>query len=199
MGHFPEISSKRARPSAGFSLQEVLVVIGITFVVFGIAIPSFMPMYRGYQLSDAASRVAAVLKATRLDAIRRNNLINCRINGAVGSETIWDDSNGDGIAQSSESQTIVSGSLSFASAAAVANTAALAGAVGVGALTVLSPADVTTVAFDFRGAPNPAAVYVLYIRNTNVPAAGFRAVILLPSGSVQMWSANSNGQWNQYS
>lgn len=197
MFHFGVYRSKRAC-SGGFSLAELAIVIAISFVVLGIALPSFMQMYRGYQLTDAASRVAAVLKATRLDAIRRNNLINCRINGTTGSATIWDDSNGDGIAQSTESQTIVSGALSLASAGAVANPAALAAAVGVGTLTVLSPADLTTLAFDFRGAPNPAAVYVLYIRNTDVPAAGFRAVILLPSGAVQMWSA-SNGQWNQYS
>lgn len=198
MFHFGIYRSKRAC-SNGFSLPELVIVIAISFVVMGIALPSFMRMYRGYQLTDAASRVAVVLKATRLDAIRRNNLINCRINGVATSATIWDDSNGDGIAQSSESQAIVSGALSLASAGAVANTAGLAASAGVGVLTVLSPADLTTVAFDYRGAPNPAAVYVLYIRNPDVPAAGYRAVILLPSGAIQMWSATSNGAWFQYS
>ena len=50
-----------------------------------------------------------------------------------------------------------------------------------------------------RGAGNPALVYVFYLNNQGDPSVGARAVILLPSGSVQIWKADSLGNWQSIS
>ena len=63
-----------------------------------------------------------------------------------------------------------------------------------------------SITFDARGAirqgiggPVANSVYVFYVGNANGPEAGYRAVVLLPSGSTQIWSAPSGGPWRQVS
>jgi hypothetical protein len=40
---------------------------------------------------------------------------------------------------------------------------------------------------------------VFYIGSSTDPEFGFRAVILLPSGSTQIWTAPNGGTWQQIS
>lgn len=194
---------KRTNPGRGVSLIETLVVMAIASVMLAIGTPSFLQAYRGYQLDSAASEVAGVLKATRTAAIRLNAQvpINCVIQAAGGQTRVWSDSNvpvNDGTWQASEPGIILSGNVNLVAAGAVPNTGGLAAAIGVPVLTA-TPLNGVADRFDGRGAANPAApgVFVLYVGNTAVPAAGYRAVVLMPSGSIQVWSADSTGAWHQ--
>ena len=194
---------KRTNSGRGVSLIETLIVMAIASVMLAIATPSFLQAYRGYQLDNAASQVAGVLKNTRFQAIRLNAQvpINCIILAAGGQTRIWGDSNvpvNDGIEQTTEPQTLLGGNVNLVAAGVVPNTAGLAALIGVPVLTV-TPLNGIADRFDGRGAVNPAApgVFVLYIGNTTIPAVGYRAVVLMPSGSVQIWSADSAGSWRQ--
>lgn len=189
-----EMATKQRKNAPGFSLPELVMVLAVTLIILAIALPNFLQAYRQYQLNDAAARVAGVLKLTRFEAIRRNIPINCLVRGTANSSNIWTDSNGDGVEQPTEHQTLLTGGVSLSLAGNIPNAGGLAGAVGVGALIPLSPTN-STVTFDARGALNPPAVNVLYIHNISVPGAGYRAVVLLPSGSIQEWSADSAGNW----
>src|SRR5713101_6948462 len=79
MEHKPKISSPKPRPTSGFSLLELVVVTAVIFIMLGVGLPFFTQAYRDYQLNDAGIQVAGVLKNTRLEAIRRNVPISCRI------------------------------------------------------------------------------------------------------------------------
>ncbi len=197
----PKISGAKPRATSGFSLLELVVVTAVIFIILGVGLPFFTQAYRDYQLNDAATQVAGILKATRFEAIRRNAPvpINCVIaQGGVPSVTnMWADSNGDGVEQATETQILLRGTLQLVAAGTVPATGALAAGVGVAALTAVPPA-AATLSFDFRGAVVPAGVYVIYI-NDLAPNAGYRAVILLPSGSVQVWAASAVGGWRQVS
>ena len=197
---------KRTNSERGFSLIEALVVLAVAFVMFAIAVPSFLQSYRSYQLDNAAAQVAGVLKATRSAAIRLNAQIpiNCVIQVVGGQTHMWADSNipvNDGIEQNTEKQILLSGNVNLVAAGVVPNTAGLAAAIGVPVLTATPPVNGVADKFDGRGAANPAApgVFVLYVGNTAIPAVGYRAVVLMPSGSTQMWSADSAGAWHQLS
>jgi len=184
--------------TSGFSMIELVAVLAVMFVMFAIGVPSFVRAYRTYQLDNTASQVEGILKATRSSAIRLNTQVNCIIQVAAGQTHMWADSNNDGIEQSTEKQILLSGSVTLVQAAGVPNAAGLAAAIGIPVLTATSPLNGVDT-FDARGAANPAApgVYVLYVGNTAVPTAGYRAVVLMPSGSIQVWSANSAGNWSQ--
>jgi Tfp pilus assembly protein FimT len=196
-------SPKREGRMRGFSILELLVVLTVTMVMTAVALPSFMQAYRTYQLNDAATQVADILKFTRYEAIRLNVAATTPLKAQIRqsgtspvTSNIFTDSNNDGTAQSTEKQILLSGNVNLVSSSVPPNTSGLATAVGVSTLTNVSLTS-DSIAFDQRGAVTPAAVDVLYIGNLALPNLGNRAVILLPSGSVQIWTTTGGGNWQQ--
>ena len=183
----------------GFSTLELVVAMGIILAISAIAIPTITKTVTGYQLNDAATQVAGILKFTRFEAIRRNTPIKCLNSEPVAGAqaTVWSDNDGDGVVDPTEKQIILGSSATLVPPDAVPSTAALATAVGVDTLTAVNPA-ADGVKFDQRGAATPSAVYVFYVGNTATPENGFRAVIVLPSGSVQVWTYTGGASvWQQ--
>jgi Tfp pilus assembly protein FimT len=199
----PKSNDLRRDRTDGFTIVELLVVLLVSMIITAVALPSFMQSYRIYQLNDAANLLAGVLKFTRYEAIRLNVAAATPLKAQVrqsGSSpvitNVFTDSNNSGIVQSTEKQVLFSGNVNLVSASIPPNTSGLATAVGVSTLTSVSLSS-GSIAFDQRGAITPAAVNVLYIGNLALPNLGNRAVILLPSGSVQIWTTDASGNWQQ--
>ena len=89
----------RGKPvrSHGFSMIELLAVMAVILVVSAISTPSFMRAYQYYQVSNAATSMANVIKYTRYEAIRLNTPINCVIGPAPVGTIAWTDSDRDGV------------------------------------------------------------------------------------------------------
>lgn len=68
---------------AGFSLIELLVVIGIAAVVMGIAVPNFVGFAERYRLVGATNELAMEISRARLQAIAQNASV--QINGTSTS------------------------------------------------------------------------------------------------------------------
>jgi prepilin-type N-terminal cleavage/methylation domain-containing protein len=190
------LGSKRT-PSNGFSLIEVVVALAVILLLSAIALPAFLNAYRMYQLTDGATQFAGLLKFTRYEAIRLNKTVNCLVQQVASVPpvtNIWADSDVDGVEDPNEKQLVFSGAVNLVPAAAVPGAAGLAAAANVPVLTTL-PLAAGVVPFDQRGAGNPAFVYVFYLSNLGDPSVGARAVIVFPSGSVQIWKADSGGNW----
>jgi hypothetical protein len=174
----------------------------VILLLSAIALPAFVSAYRTYQLTDAATQFAGLLKFTRFEAIRLNTNVNWVIQQTASVPPVtnmWADSlptPQDGVEDPSEKQLLFSGTVNLVPAAAVPNAAGLAAAANVPALATVPLAN-GFVTFDRRGAVNPAApqVYAFYLSNLNDTSVGARAVILLPSGSIQLWKADSLGNW----
>ena len=178
----------------GYSIVELLVSMGIISVFSAIAVPSLLRTYRSYQMDDEASQVAGQLKFTRYEAIRRNNVMTCLDNTQNGILTMFTDDNGDGVAQATERQIVFSGNATLVNAATVPSSGALTAVVNAGPLTTMSPTN-GTITFDGRGAKSTAGVTVYWVGNA---IYGWRAVTVMPSGSVQVWSY-ATGTWTQLS
>lgn len=193
------MKKRKQNASHGFGIVELVIVAAISFILLAIAVPQALQAYRSYELSSAAAQVDMMLKYTRLEAIRLNTPINCdsQLLGNTNYQ-VWTDSNKDGIAQTTEKQASLNSSGNLVALATVPNTAVIAAAVNVAALTGIAPGSLPMVQFDQRGAVvNPIGVYAIAIRNTAIPTAGYRIVVLLPSGSTQIWAASANGGWHQ--
>jgi prepilin-type N-terminal cleavage/methylation domain-containing protein len=195
------LGSKRIA-SRGFSLIEVVIAMAVILLLSAIALPAFVNAYRTYQLTDAATQFAGLLKFTRFEAIRLNTNVICQIQQTASAPPVtnmWADSiptPPDGIEDPGEKQLLFGGTVNLVPPAAVPNAAGLAAAAGVPALATVPLAN-GPITFDRRGAVNPAApqVYAFYLANLNDASIGARAVILLPSGSIQIWKADSLGNW----
>jgi Tfp pilus assembly protein FimT len=198
-----QLSTSSADRAQGLSVLELVVSAAIILIISGMAISPISKTLKIYQLNDAASQLAGIIKFTRFEAIRRNTPINC-VNsqaGAYAPANIWSDDNGDGVEGPTEKQILLGPAATLVPAGVVPNTTALATAANIPALTAISPGG-DAVKFDQRGAlvASPPAVYVYFVGNTS-DSGGFRAVIVLPSGSVQVWTyAGGTGHlWQQIS
>jgi prepilin-type N-terminal cleavage/methylation domain-containing protein len=193
------------RFARGFSLTELLVSIAVLGILLIISVPTLMRAYRSYQLNDAASRFSGMLKTTRFSAIRKNTTISCKVQQNGAFWTIWTDLDGDGNPGPTEPQIIIGDVVSLldGGSGSMPPPDAIVTAVGSGSpsLNVLSPGN-TSVTYDQRGARKfggAPSVDVFYLGNTSVTDLGYRAIVLLPSGTVQVWTAGPGGQWQRIS
>jgi Tfp pilus assembly protein FimT len=179
----------------GYSIVELLVSMGIIFTFSAFAVPSLMRSYRGYQMDDIAGQMAGQLKLTRYEAIRRNTPMNCVSNQQTTPSSLFTMSTQDPNAPNANGRQIAyAGPAAMVPAASVPNSGSLAAAVNVATLTTINPSN-GSIAFDGRGAKTTAGISVYWMGNANY---GWRAVTVMPSGSVQVWSS-ATGTWQQLS
>jgi type II secretory pathway pseudopilin PulG len=182
-------------------MVELAVSMAVLMVLTAIAIPSLMHSFRTYQLNDAAARLSDMLKFTRFEAVRKNKAVPFQL-AQFGNDWIaWTDPDNDGVPDPVEKQVRISGFVTLLPAGggppvptAITN--------AVGALTP-TPANPGPLQFDARGAVRvnntlTSNVYVFYVGGTaNPDEFGYRAVILLPSGATQIWTAPAGGPWKR--
>lgn len=186
---------------AGFSLTELVVALLVAMILMAVGLPAFLRAYHSYQLSSAANQVADVLRLTRYEAIRLNTPVQCMIKpspGFPGMTEIWADSNANGLLDPTEKMALLGSGGNLVDSGTVPATGALiANAVGSIVTTAPSPAG-SAVSFDARGAVVPPTnVNVFYLASSVAPDAGYRAVLLMPAGSIQIWTADGGGNWQQ--
>jgi len=193
---------KSKKQQNGYSVVELLISMALISIFSVIAAPRLIGTYRAYQMDDMASQVAAQIKFTRYEAIRRNFATNClnspqAAQGGLLTMYTQDPKAGTANVLTSEKQMVFSANApaTLVTAATVPNSGNLAALVNAGALTTVSPTN-GSITFDGRGAMTaPAGPSVYWVGNA---VYGWRAVTVLPSGSVQVWSS-ANGTWRQLS
>jgi Tfp pilus assembly protein FimT len=189
-----QISKLSDYQTRGISLLELVVCLAIILAISGMAIPAITRTLKTYQLNDAANQLAGIIKFTRFEAIRRNMPISC-VNSqatAYGQASIWADNDKDGLPGPTEKQILLGPNATLVAAGAVPGATALATAAGLPALTAITP-NSDAIKFDQRGA-------VLFYVGNNSDSGGYRAVIVLPPGSVQVWTYVGGGAiWQRLS
>ncbi len=176
-------------------MVELVMSICVMLILTAVAIPSLTRSLRAYQLNSAAASVSDMLKFTRFEAVRQNKKVSFLLKPSGTGWIAWTGPSTDTTPSPTEKQLPIAGSASLVTAGAPAGP----NIAGSGPLTVLSGSVCTPAcfAFDARGAVSPMQAYVLYIGGINNPDTSYRAIVLLPSGSTQVWSAPGGGPWHQ--
>lgn len=203
LGRSTTLSGTRRSRDSGFSMVELAVSMTVLLILTAIAIPSLMRSLRAYQLNDAAGRLSDMLKFTRFEAVRQNKQVNFLMQTSGSGWIIGVDANANGTIDVAEIQQVLAGFAALLPAGAPPNSAPITTYLGVASLTPLSGA-AGSVTFDARGAvraglngPVSSNVDVFYLGSVTSPEYGYRAVILLPSGAVQIWTAPTGGPWQR--
>jgi uncharacterized protein (TIGR02596 family) len=71
--------SSKSTFSPGFSLLELLVVLTVTAILIGLAVPGISSMNRGYQLSATGDLLVAQLNLARQAALSNGHLVQVRL------------------------------------------------------------------------------------------------------------------------
>jgi len=197
-----EFASQRRSPRNGFSLVELVLSLAVLLIITTLAVPVVVRSLQSYQLNATASQLAGMLKYAKFDAIRQNTKVSCQIQQSGTMWLVWVDSNGNSQPDGGEPQMFIGGSFTLVSGG-VPSTTPITTTLGPGfssyAWVVLSGSN-NSITYDQRGViDGGSAVYALYLGNPNDPSSGYRAIITMPSGAVQVWAAASNGNWHRVS
>jgi prepilin-type N-terminal cleavage/methylation domain-containing protein len=203
--------SPRRSPRNGFSLVELVLSLAVLLVITTLAIPVVVRSLQTYQLNSTASQLAGMLKFTKFDAIRQNTHVSFQILQNGTNWMVWADSNGDGVPDGAEPQMVIpiTGNDTLLGQSSVPSPSPIVATLGVGSSaytwTVLSGSNASImydqrgVVVPYAGGPPSSTVYALYLGNPSDPNSGYRAVITLPSGAVQVWTSSSAGNWQRIS
>lgn len=202
------IGRTSGRPKSGFSLVELVLSMAVLLIITTLAVPIILRSIQSYQLNSAASQLSGMLKFAKFEAIRQNTPVSCQIKHQGANWVVWVDSNGDGTPNNNEPQMIVGAGDTLLLSGSVPSPNSIKSTLGAASTLpwmVLSGVD-SEETFDHRGVldfdyltPPTSTVYVLYLGNPNDSKAGYRAVVTLPSGAVQVWSAAAGGPWQRVS
>lgn len=192
----------KARRVSGFSLTELVVAMAVAMILMAVGLPYFLRAYHSYQLSNAATQVADIVRLTRYEAIRLNKVVNCVIQPDSGNPTMtrasMTDVNGNPLTGFGSRATVLGLAGNLVDSGSVPGATNLAPAAALGAITPTAVAPTgATIQFDARGALTTARVTVFFLNAPGSPESGFRAVLLMPAGSIQIWTGDSSGNWQQ--
>jgi Tfp pilus assembly protein FimT len=197
------IGSRRVmRRVSGFSLTELVVALAVAIILMAVALPYFLRAYRFYQLSNAATQVADILRLTRYEAIRLNKPVLCVIQPSSADPTMttafMTDTSGNSLTGTSARAIMLGPSGNLVDVSSVPGAGALPAMANLGSTTPTNiPPGGATIRFDARGALSPSNVNSFFLNSGGAPEAGFRAVLLMPAGSIQIWTGDSSGNWVQ--
>lgn len=178
------------------------MAIAVAMILAAVGMPAFLKAYHAYQLTSAASQLSDILRLTRYEAIRQNKSINCIIQPDGIDPTRTDafaDADGAATPGPTDKIILLGPGGNIVDGGGVPGTTALlakANVPGGTGTTTATPGNMT-IGFDSRGAVSPPNVTVFYVASGQAPDAGYRAVLLMPAGSIQIWSGDLVGNWIQ--
>ncbi len=166
----------------GFSLVELLVVVGIILVISAVAVPTVARQIRQYRLGSSAGLLANFIQRTRFEAIKRNTTVSCRLL-PVNPITLLLDSDNDNAQDPNESVIVLPSDLGFVGGGPPVGTFNLG--------PVVTPAG--AISFDARGTVVGvgASTSLTVLGFTADPEFGRKAITVTSQGKTKVWSAES--------
>ena len=189
-----------ARFTRGFSLLELLIVVGISITIVAIAMPSFINAFYSIRLKTAASNLSALMQQARIQAARQNKVYTIAYKATPPQACI--DANKNGTCDATETVITFTQSISM-STGAPSGAGAPSAYVLVGDTAGTTYTNTTTLGYSARGLPCPytpgncptpaAGYFVYYIKDARVGSTGWAGVVVTRSGRTKpiIWDGAS--------
>jgi Tfp pilus assembly protein FimT len=176
----------------GFSLLEVLIVMGLIVAMTAAVIPNINSSIQNYRLYASAQEIASQAQSARLRAVRGNAM--CTFLMSASGRRFGIDVDGDGDLSSSADVVLgLNRNVSFSdlSTPPITNASTLSngtktgiGFTPRGTLTAIASSGLP----DYNPASLAASGYAIYLSNTQ---SHFAAVTVSPLGRVRTWTSSS--------
>jgi prepilin-type N-terminal cleavage/methylation domain-containing protein len=185
----------------GFSLTELVVTLAVALILMAIGLPSFLRAYHSYLLTNSASQMADILRLSRYEAIRLDRHVDCKIQQTFAGDPtltlVFADSNQNGVQDTGEKMIVLGPSGNLVDGSSLPGASAMLLRAVSGVTPVAPSPSGSVITFDARGAVTPPNVNAFYLSSAIAPETGYRAVLLMPAGSIQIWTADASGYWQQ--
>ena len=184
-------SASRSRTAPGFSILELLIVLGISITVVAIAMPFFTQGFYNIRLKSAASNLSGLMQQARIQAARQNRIYTIAYNASPPGACI--DANFNQACDAGETVIRFNQSISISTTAtAPSGSGAPTPYVLVGDTAGTTFTNNTILGYSARGLPCPyttgncptpaAGYFVYYIQDSRVVTNGWAAVVVTRSG-----------------
>src|SRR5712691_1133818 len=199
------LDSKTQKRTQGFSLLELMLVVAVIMILAAVSVPGLMKTVSDISLRYTASDLASLLQTTRMQAVKRNTFYSVQPGTLASGQQIYYMERpatayaaGDPIMPVGPDITVTQG----AGSGAPNETAFLT------SLAFTVNASAAAPSFNARGLPCIATVaacptnttngFVVFMsKNVLLGNSPWAAVVVNPSGRVQIWTSDSNGNWVQ--
>ena len=198
------MDSKTQTKTQGFTLLELIIVLAVTVILGAITVPKMIATFNDIKLRYVATNLSGLLQSARIQSVRRNTFFSIQPGVQAGGPIYYIDKpgaayvGGDTMVSIDPSVTITQGPITAAPNS---------GPFLAGLNFVVDPA-ADPPSFSARGLPcvgTPAACpqvagqgFVMFmsraIGSGNTP---WLAVVVNPSGHIQIWSSDRAGNWVQ--
>lgn len=179
------IGTNGRRPARGFSLLELMIVVGITLVVAAVAIPGVLTATQNFKLRSTASSFSGLVQKCRMLAVARNTLNPVIPSSGGFTCTVSSLENRDILLPPSIVADTTAGGLSPSSMNMSWTSTATVG------LPVFNPRGLPCVVSG--GACNTGNGYIYYFRQDRaLGATGWAAITVTPAGRAQVWTWDGN-------
>jgi prepilin-type N-terminal cleavage/methylation domain-containing protein len=192
VGKVEEMKTKRLTTNSGFSLIELLAVVGIFLVIAAMAVPNMMSAVADFRLRSNVSSTASMMQRLRMEAVRTNQTVGFQSTTAPGGKTkYYADKNNDGSLGAGEYE------LTLPKEMSPQTSGAPGGLSGTAGFNFLAPG--TTLRFNARGLPCTVSTgcvpdvngngFVFYFRDSRpLGVNGWGAITVSPAGRVRTWT-----------
>jgi prepilin-type N-terminal cleavage/methylation domain-containing protein len=194
------------RRAQGFSLMELMIVLAVVLILAAMATPRLMSTVNDISLRYAASDFGGLVQSARIQAVRRNTSYTIlQGNLPSGTPAFYLDlpkagvyTNGDPMLPISPAITVFPG---------IGSGAPNEGTFIAGLNFTVNPGGAAP-SFNARGLPciavgnacpqTPGQGFVLFMsKAATMGGVPWAAVVINPSGHIQLWTSDINGNWIQ--
>jgi len=200
------MKSTTLHKTQGFSLIELIIAVAVILILAAFAVPHLMSTVNDIGLRYAASDFSGLVQSARIQAVRKNTSYTI-LQGALpsGQQAFYLDLPKAGVYTAGDPMLPISPKIAVWPG--IGSGAPNEGAFIAGLNFAVNPG-VNPPSFNARGLPcvaafnacpqTPGQGFVLFMSKAavmgNVPWA---AVVINPSGHIQLWTSDANGNWIQ--
>jgi Tfp pilus assembly protein FimT len=183
--------ARHNQSESGFSLLELMIVVGILMVIAAMAMPKLMTTIADVRLRGAVNSASGIMQQSRMMAIKDNMTRKVKYSNVASGGFMYVDVNDDSAIQATEPQ-VQMGSTILAFSAPTGLPALIASDLGY------TPVTVSTIMFNPRGIPCSAAnacgsgMVIYFTDSRTVGSPSWAAVSVSPAGRVKTWMWKGN-------
>jgi prepilin-type N-terminal cleavage/methylation domain-containing protein len=203
----PDLATEKTeKANQGFSLIEMMIVVAVMMILGAITAPGLFNMISDIRLRYSASNFAGILQSARIQSVRKNTFYSVdQVTLASGDQGYYVDipksgtfANGDPVMPLGTALNVHPG---------IGSGAPNEGAFITSLNFTVNPGG-SPPNFNARGLPcvasgnscpqTPGQGFVVFLSRASLTGnVRWGAVVVNPSGRVQIWTADSNGTWVQ--